>query len=222
MAAAEHTRGRIGYARAVHSATAQLLPILAVEKSKVAFYLAGGLLALWAVVVSVGLGLRRPDFPGGRGGQTAVIAITAILVVAAMGSAVLTAGVPASAGGIKGVSGSESAQPTGGSPSALGTAPGGKATASTLSQAADPTGTLHFAKSALTAPAGTVTINFANQAPLPHNLTIAQGTTTIGATPTFQGGSRSLKLNLKPGSYVFYCSVPGHRQGGMQGTLTVN
>jgi uncharacterized cupredoxin-like copper-binding protein len=43
----------------------------------------------------------------------------------------------------------------------------------------------------------------------------------VGGTPTFQGGSRTLTLNLKPGTYTFFCSVPGHREAGMQGTLTV-
>jgi uncharacterized cupredoxin-like copper-binding protein len=43
----------------------------------------------------------------------------------------------------------------------------------------------------------------------------------LGATPTFSGGSRTLTLNLKPGTYTFYCTVPGHRAAGMEGTLTV-
>ena len=43
----------------------------------------------------------------------------------------------------------------------------------------------------------------------------------VGATPTFQGATKTLSVKLKPGTYTFYCSVPGHRQGGMQGTLTV-
>ena len=43
----------------------------------------------------------------------------------------------------------------------------------------------------------------------------------VGATRTFQGGSEVLTLNLKPGTYKFYCSVPGHRVAGMEGTLTV-
>jgi uncharacterized cupredoxin-like copper-binding protein len=57
-----------------------------------------------------------------------------------------------------------------------------------------------------------------------HNMTIQQGTSgpVLGATPTFQGGTKTLTLDLKPGTYTFYCSVPGHRAAGMQGTLTVS
>jgi uncharacterized cupredoxin-like copper-binding protein len=43
----------------------------------------------------------------------------------------------------------------------------------------------------------------------------------LGSTPTFQGGSKTLTVSLKPGTYKFFCSVPGHRQAGMEGTLTV-
>ena len=35
------------------------------------------------------------------------------------------------------------------------------------------------------------------------------------------GGSQSEKIDLKPGTYTFYCSVTGHRSQGMEGTLTV-
>ncbi len=43
----------------------------------------------------------------------------------------------------------------------------------------------------------------------------------VGATPTFQGGTKLLSLDLKPGTYKFFCSVPGHRMAGMEGTLIV-
>jgi uncharacterized cupredoxin-like copper-binding protein len=58
--------------------------------------------------------------------------------------------------------------------------------------------------------------------PLAHNMTIESSSHAIlGATPTFQGGSKTLSLNLKAGTYKFFCSVPGHRMAGMEGTLTV-
>jgi plastocyanin len=104
-------------------------------------------------------------------------------------------------------------------------APSGASTASgRLSLAADPSGQLKFTQTTLTAKAGTVTIAFTNSAPLAHNLTVQQGTSgpVVGATPTFQGGTKTLTLKLKPGTYTFFCSVPGHRSAGMQGTLTVH
>ena len=94
---------------------------------------------------------------------------------------------------------------------------------SELSLAADPSGQLRFAKSSLSANAGKITIKFTNSASLAHNLTVQQGTSgpVLGATPTFSGGTKTLTLQLKPGTYTYYCTVPGHRQAGMQGTLTV-
>ncbi len=66
-------------------------------------------------------------------------------------------------------------------------------------------------------------IAFTNQAPLPHNFTISgPNGTVVGATPTFQGGTKTLSVALKPGTYTYFCTVPGHRQAGMQGTLTVS
>ena len=90
--------------------------------------------------------------------------------------------------------------------------------------AANPSGQLAFTKKTLTAKAGTVKIAFTNGAPLSHNFTLQKGTNgaVIGATPTFQGGTKTLSVKLAPGTYTFFCSVPGHRMAGMQGTLTVN
>jgi uncharacterized cupredoxin-like copper-binding protein len=55
-------------------------------------------------------------------------------------------------------------------------------------------------------------------------MTIQQGTSgpVVGATPTFQGGTKTLIVNLTPGTYTFFCSVPGHRAAGMQGMLSVS
>jgi len=93
---------------------------------------------------------------------------------------------------------------------------------STISDAANPEGLLKFTQSTLSAKAGSVSISFTNSAPLQHNLTVATASgSVLGATATFAGGTRVLALNLKPGTYKFFCTVPGHRQAGMEGTLTV-
>jgi hypothetical protein len=77
--------------------TIQLAPIIGAEKSRVPFYIAGGALVVWALVVSLLLGMRKPDFPGSAPGERAVIAITAVLVLAAAAMAVMTSGTPAKA-----------------------------------------------------------------------------------------------------------------------------
>jgi hypothetical protein len=69
-----------------------LSPILGAEKSKVPFYIAGGLLICWAFGVSMGIGMRRPEFPGNAAGGRLVIAISAVLVLAATAMAVVTSG----------------------------------------------------------------------------------------------------------------------------------
>jgi plastocyanin len=92
----------------------------------------------------------------------------------------------------------------------------------TLSLAANTEGQLKYSTTSLTAKAGAVSIDFTNMSPLGHNVTVESSSgSLVGATPTFSGGSKTLELNLKPGTYKFYCSVPGHRMAGMEGTLTV-
>jgi plastocyanin len=102
-------------------------------------------------------------------------------------------------------------------------APAGPAAGQALSLAANSEGELKYNTKTLSAKAGNVSIDFTNMAPLAHNVTVESSSgKVLGATPTFQGGSKTLSLNLKAGTYKFFCSVPGHRMAGMEGTLTVN
>ena len=88
--------------------------------------------------------------------------------------------------------------------------------------AANPEGQLKYDKTSVTVKPGKVTIAFTNMAPLEHNVTVESSShQTEGATPTFKGGTKTLSLNLKAGTYKFFCSVPGHRAAGMEGTVTV-
>lgn len=91
-----------------------------------------------------------------------------------------------------------------------------------LSLQANAEGQLEYNTKTLSAKAGKVSIDFTNSSSLAHNVTIESSSgQSVGATPTFSGGSKTLSVSLKPGTYKFFCSVPGHRQAGMEGTLTV-
>jgi|SRR5271163_1530524 len=232
----------------MHLALLQLTPILGAEKSKVPFYIAGGVLILWALIVSMGLGMRKPDFPGSKQGERTIIGVTLVLVLGTAATAVITAEPPSkpasSPAGFTsqvatiGEPAPPSAAPASAAPEATTPAAPAHPTATTgtpapasspavgtrstrLALVANPSGQLSYNTKTLAARAGTVTIVMANMSPVEHNVTIASGTKVLGATPTFAGGSRSVEVKLKPGTYTFYCSVPGHRQAGMEGTLTV-
>ncbi len=220
----------------MHTAVVQLAPILGAEKSKVPFFIAGGVLVAWAFLLSLGLGLRLPAFPGSLGGQRIVMAVSAVLVLATLSAAVLTSGTPANAGTREPPVTLEpppAPLPTPAAPAASSvaastsapapaSAPAAPAPAGALKLAANPAGQLSYNTKTLSAKAGTVTIVMANMSPVEHNVTVAQGSKVLGATPTFTGATRTLSLKLKPGKYTFYCSVPGHRQAGMEGTLNVS
>jgi plastocyanin len=101
-------------------------------------------------------------------------------------------------------------------------AEGGTAGASTLDFEADPSGSLAFTSDEATSKAGKVTVNFTNSSPIPHNVDIEdESGEDVAETEVLSEGSDSTTASLKPGTYTFYCAVPGHREAGMEGTLTV-
>ena len=259
----------------MHTLAVHLAPILAAEKSKAPFFIAGGLLVAWALFVSLALGMRNPNFPGNLGGQRVVSAITALLVLAAASTAVITSGgeekagaesrptytqfgantpdtaapesankAPSATGGSTAPTESTPAAPAPTASTPAKTTPAKKApakkespkattgtpappsspaaAATTLKLAANPAGQLAYTTKSLSAKAGKLTIDFSNASPVEHDVAIAQGNTVAGQTPVFTGGSKTLTVTLKPGTYTFYCTVPGHRAAGMEGTLTVS
>ncbi len=110
------------------------------------------------------------------------------------------------------------AQENGGEKEAEG---GSEGSAAAFDVEADPSGSLAYTSDEATAKAGKVTVNFTNSSPVPHDVRIEDsGGKDIGGTEVFAEGNESSEVDLKPGEYTFYCSVPGHRQGGMEGTLT--
>lgn len=87
---------------------------------------------------------------------------------------------------------------------------------------ADPNGDLAYTEDSATAKAGKVEVHLTNEAPVPHDVAIEdESGKTIGKTPVISEDEDSTTVDLKTGEYTFYCSVPGHREAGMEGTLTV-
>jgi uncharacterized cupredoxin-like copper-binding protein len=98
---------------------------------------------------------------------------------------------------------------------------GSSAGGTELTADADPGGQLKFTTDKLDAPAGKVTITMNNPSDLPHAIEIeGNGVEEEGETVE-KGGKSVVSAELKPGEYEFYCPVPGHKEGGMTGTLTV-
>jgi plastocyanin len=86
-----------------------------------------------------------------------------------------------------------------------------------------PSGTdLAFDQKDVSAKAGTVTINFDNKQAIPHDVTVEDSSgMQLGGTDLVSSGTANATVDLQSGSYTFFCSVPGHREAGMEGTLTV-
>jgi uncharacterized cupredoxin-like copper-binding protein len=103
-----------------------------------------------------------------------------------------------------------------------GEAEGGTAGAATLDFEADPGGELAYTTETASSKAGKVTVNFTNPQQLSHDVAIEDASgKEIGSTEVIGQGSDSTEVDLKPGEYTFFCSVPGHREAGMEGELTV-
>jgi plastocyanin len=100
---------------------------------------------------------------------------------------------------------------------------GGGGASSTVKLAADPS-QIAYDTSSLSAKAGNVTIDFDNpNSSLGHDVCVQDPSgSEVGCSDVITGSSTTLDLkDLKPGSYTFFCSVPGHEAAGMKGTLAV-
>ena len=91
-----------------------------------------------------------------------------------------------------------------------------------VSLTANPDGELAYEESTLSAAAGTVTIEFDNPASIGHDVVVEdQNATEITRTDVITGDTATAVGEFEAGDYTYYCSVDGHRDAGMEGTLTV-
>jgi plastocyanin len=193
------------------------------------FFICGIALAVSAVVISL-IGLKVKDFPGKA--FPLVILWFAILVGGATTFAVLhakdedkvkAAEFEKAGKRFEAESADQAPEVTGEEqqggkpkPEAAAKGPGG-----TLKLAADPSA-IAYDTTSLTSKPGKVTIDFTNPAPLEHDVAIeGEDGKEIVSSELITKGSTSVSAELAPGTYTYFCTVPGHREAGMEGTLTV-
>lgn len=141
------------------------------------------------------------------------LALASVALVACGGSSGDSSSSSESSAETSGGAAAESGEKTGG-----GAAGGG----STVEFETDPSGALAYTTTEASAKAGKVTIDFNNPQGLTHDVAIEdKGGETVGQTELIGEGETSTTVNLKPGTYTYYCTVPGHREAGMEGTLVV-
>jgi plastocyanin len=197
------------------------------------FYIVGGVLAVSAFTVSF-LGLRIESFPGRA--APAIFLAFVVLVGGATTFAVLNgqdeqearaselekageeieaaeAGAPAA--GPEGEEGGEAAVEEAGGQKEAPTGPGG-----TLKLAAEPS-EIAFDTTTLSSKPGKVTIEFTNPSALDHNVAIEKDGQKLAESETIAESKTSVSAELAPGTYTFLCTIPGHAEAGMEGTLTV-
>ena len=90
-----------------------------------------------------------------------------------------------------------------------------------LDMPADPNGQLAYVSKQATAPAGQLEIDSKNDANIPHDIAIEGNGVNEKGEEVTSGGTSKISVDLKPGTYTYYCTLPGHREGGMEGELTV-
>jgi plastocyanin len=142
----------------------------------------------------------------------------AALLVLALASAALVA-----CGGSDSTTTTSSAEEAaGGAAAESGKESGGEGGGSSVKFEADPSGELAYTTTAASAKAGNVTVDFKNPQSLTHDVAIEDSSgKEVGKTELIGEGETSTSVDLKPGTYTYYCTVPGHREAGMEGTLTV-
>lgn len=151
------------------------------------------------------------------------LALASIALVACGSSNPTTTTTSPAGGGTGAASGGGAGATSGGGAGATSGGGGAAASSQTLKLATDPGGQIKYTTDSLSAKAGNVTIDLNNTQALSHDVAVEDSSgKELGKSSLVAQGSTSVTLsNLKPGTYTYFCTVPGHRQAGMQGTLTV-
>lgn len=195
------------------------------------FYVFGIALTVGALVLSF-LGLRSESFPNSRGLYAGVLGFLGALVVASCAFAIVLSREEAEhrSEEVAEFEAEQAAEESEAPASEPGSAPAENeppietepASAETVALTSPDDGSLVFDTDALEVPAGEVAIDYTNPSPVPHNVAIeADGETLAQGATVSAGDAAAATANLEPGAYIFFCSIPGHREAGMEGDLEV-
>jgi plastocyanin len=209
------------------------------------FFFVVGIVLVIAAVGLAFVGIRDSErFPGNRGVLVGVTALFAAVVVTTMAFAIVkskdeqkkrneelakeepqpentgqNAPPPATPGGQpQASSGGNQQQPT-----TAGTTTQSTAATEALDVSSPADGGLVFEPNGLLGKPGNITITYDNPSPVPHSIAVATANgNVLGEVQPFTNGKESVQLTaVQAGKYIFYCTVPGHREAGMEGDLTV-
>lgn len=115
--------------------------------------------------------------------------------------------------------GGDDEEPTTAAESSTETSSGG---GGTIAVEADPSGELAFTETELTGTAGANTVELTNESSTPHDVVVEDDAgSEVVATDTISASTATADGEFEAGDYTFYCSVPGHRESGMEGTIAV-
>jgi plastocyanin len=195
------------------------------------FYVFGIALVVLALIVSFA-GLRMENFPGSRGVLTAVLGIMGALVVASCAFAVVLSREEAdhraeevaefNAEQEEAEEAATDEEDPVSTPATEEPQIETEAGVETVELTSPETGDLVFEPESLEARVGEVAIDYTNPSEVPHNVAIEGDGEELAQSETVTGGdSATATVALEAGEYVYYCSIPGHREAGMEGTLTV-
>jgi plastocyanin len=182
------------------------------------FFFVVGIVLVCAAVALAFFGIRSSDsFPPSRGVMVGAIGLFAAIVATTMAFAIVKSNDEQRERNEKLAEEEHQAQGT--------TTPSGQAQGGgeTLDVSSPADGGLIFQPNGLTGKPGNITITYDNPSPVAHSIAVATANgNVLGEVQPFTAGKESVNLNdVAPGKYVFYCTVPGHREAGMQGNLTV-
>jgi plastocyanin len=151
------------------------------------------------------LGITREGFPTKR--QAPLVgSISVLLAVGSITSAIVTGALEEEEGAEEAARGERGEAAAGGRE---------------LRLSADPGGAFRFDTGTLESGAGRVTLVMENPSQVPHNVSLEGAGIDEHGETVGSGETSTVSATLRAGRYEFYCSVPGHRQGGMTGTLTI-